>query len=349
MGAASAAAPQERKWAVKRKDEGEGTKKDCGVQHSWYVVLCLGVLLTVGCATSGTGGPGAVIRAEPPPPAEAPFQLPTPVGQISVPGEVQELVPGGAIDWSGMTARARGTGVLDPGNSNRDQAWQMAERAATVVAQRNLLEIIKGVRVDSDTRVQDYMAEYDTVYRRVEGIVKDARPRGPARYDSLGGTVEVELECDLYGEAGVENALMSLPAAGPPSSAVSAGGLSDRAHEFLRQYSGLVLDGGNSGLKPSLFPKIYDESGNLLLDPRAHLMYQGAPGMHAVQFIATLNQVLARPEFARPPLVLRVKEVHGKLGTDIVLGRGDADEVSGMKDGLEFLIDAGRILVKLVQ
>jgi hypothetical protein len=333
---------------VKRKDEGEGTKQDSGVQHSWYVVLCLGVLLTVGCATSGTVGPGAVIRAEPPPPAEAPFQLTTPVGQISVPGEVQELVPGGAIDWSGMTVRARGTGVLDPGNSNRDQARQMAKRAATVVAQRNLLEIIKGVRVDSDTRVQDYMAEYDTVYGHVEGIVKGARPRGPAKYDSLGGTVEVELECDLYGETGVENAIMSLPAAGPPSSEVGAGGLSQPAREFLHQYSGLVLDGGDTGLKPALFPKVYDESGNLLLDPREHLVYADAPGTYAVQFVGTLDQVLARPEFAKLPLVLKVKEVRGKLGTDIVLGRGDADEVKGMKDGLEFLMDAGRILVKLV-
>ena len=39
----------------------------------------------------------------------------------------------------------RGAGVLDPGNSNRDLAWQMAQRAATVVAQRNLLEIVKGL------------------------------------------------------------------------------------------------------------------------------------------------------------------------------------------------------------
>jgi len=322
-------------------------KQVCGIRHLGYVVLCLGLLLVVGCATSGTVGPSIAVPAEPPPHApEAPFELPTPLGPVFAPGQVRELMPGGAVDWSGKTVSARGTGVLDPGNSNRDQAWQMAERAATVVAQRNLLEIVKGVRVDSDSRVQDFMAEHDSVYRRIEGIVKGARKRSPARYDSLGGTVEVVLECDLYGDSGVEGALTPRPAAGPRSGDISAGGLSQPALEFLHQYSSLVVNAGDTGLKPALFPKIYDEGGNLLLDPREYLMYAGAPGTYAVQFVGALGQVLARPEFGQP-LVLRVREVRGKLGTDIVLARGDADKLRGMKDGLEFLMDTGRILVKL--
>ena len=322
-------------------------KPDSTIRHLESAVVCMGLLLALGCATSGTVVPSTTVHAEPPPAVEAPFELPAPVGPISAPGQVQELVPGGAVDWSGKTVRARGTGVLDPGNSDRDQARQMAERAATVVAQRNLIEIIKDVRVDSDARVRDLMAEHDTVYRHVEGIVRAARPRGPAKYDSLGGTVEVELECDLYGEAGVENALTLVPVAGPPLGDPSAGGLSFQTREFLRQYSGLVLDGDNTGLKPALLPRIYDEGGNLLFDPREFLMYVDAPGAYAVQFVGGLDQVLSRPEFMRPPLVLKVKEARGKLGTDMVLGRGDADKVRGMKDGLEFLMNSGRILVKL--
>ena len=321
-------------------------KPDSTIRHLESAVLCMGLLLAIGCATSGTVVPSTTVHAEPPPAVEAPFELPAPVGPISAPGQVQELVPGGAIDWSGKTVHARGTGVLDPGNSDRDQARQMAERAATVIAQRNLIEIVKNVRVDSDARVRDVMAEHDTVYRHVEGIVRAARPLGPARYDSLGGTVEVELECDLYGEAGVENALTLVPVAGPPLGDPS-GGLSFQAREFLRQYSGLVLDGDNTGLKPALLPRIYDEGGNLLFDPREFLMYVDAPGAYAVQFVGALDHVLSRPEFRRPPLVLEVKEARGKLGTDVVLGRGDADKVRGMKDGLEFLMNSGRILVKL--
>jgi hypothetical protein len=324
-------------------------KQDSGILRLGFVIWCLGFLLVVGCVTSGTVVTSSVVRSEPQQsPTEGPIELPTAIGPISAPGSVEEPLPGGAIDWSGKTVRARGTGVLDPGNMNKAEARLMAERAATVVAQRNLLEIIKGVRIDSDTRVQDFMTDYDVVYQHVDSIVKGARPRGPAKYDSIAGTVDVELECDLYGADGVENALTPVLAPNGPSVAVSASSLSPQAREFLRQYSGLVFDGGNTGLKPALFPKIYDESGNLLLDTRDYLKYTGRPGAYAVQFVSALDQVLARPEFAKQPLVLKVKGMRGKLGADIVLGRGDVDEVKWLKDGFKFLMDAGRILVRLV-
>jgi len=304
------------------------------------------------CATTGRVGTSSVPSSGPTAPTTeptaGPVELPKAIGPIADPGAVEEPLPGGAIDWSGKVVRAKGTGVLDPGNANKAQARLMAERAATVIAQRNLLEIIKGVRIDSDTRVQNFMTDYDVVYQHVDGIVKGARQRGPARYDSIAGTVEVELECDLYGANGVENALTPVLAPGGAAGDVSASSLSPQAREFLRQYSGLVFDGGNTGLKPALFPKIYDENGNLLLDTRDYLKYTGQPGAYAVQFVGALDQILTRPEFAKQPLVLKVKEMRGKLGADIVLGRGEADKMKWMKDGLKILMEAGRILVKLV-
>jgi hypothetical protein len=307
--------------------------------------LCLTLLALAGCVSSTTVVPVNAGPAAAPPAAQTPFEPPPPLGQVFAPGQVRELVPGGAIDWSGKTVLARGFGALDPGNSNRDLAWQMAQRAAAVVAQRNLLEIVKGVRVDADERVQDLMAEHDSVYQLIEAVVRGARQHGTARYDSLAGTVEIELECNLYGQGGVEDALAPPPVAGPPSANVAARGLSSAARDFLRQYSVLVLDGGNTSLKPALFPKLYDDSGALLLDPR-ELAYADATRASALQYVGTLDQVQARPDFGQP-LVLRVRDVRGKLGTDIMLARGDADQLKRMADGLAFLIGTGRVLVKL--
>jgi hypothetical protein len=259
---------------------------------------------------------------------------------------VSEPVPGGEVDWSGKVVRARGTGVLDPGNANKAQARLMAERAAVVVAQRNLLEIIKGVRVDSDTKVQSFMTQYDVVYTHVEGVVKGARQLGPSEYDSIAGTVEVELEVNLYGAGGLEDVLA--PVLSPGQGGVSAAGVSRQTQDFFRQYSALVFDGGNTGLKPALFPKIYDENGNLLLDTKDYLRYTGQAGASTVQFIKNVDALLGRPEFANQPLVLKVKEVRGKLGADIVIGRVDADKLKWLKDGFKFLLDAGRLLLKIL-
>jgi hypothetical protein len=310
-----------------------------------FRLFILAFLALAGCVTSTTVIPSNTMPPEAPQAAESPLKLPAPLGPLIEPGQVRELVPGGAIDWSDRTVWARGAGVLDPGNSNRDLAWQMTERAATDVAQRNLLEIVKGIRVDSDTRVDNLVAEHDSVRQRVEAVVKGARQRGPARYDSLGGTVEVELECDLYGESGVESALAPQPAVGPQSGDLAGRSLSPAARKFLRRYSGLVLDGGNSGLKPALFPRLYDNRGTLLLDPRK-LAYAGATGAHTVQYVSALAQVLARPDFGQP-MVLRVREARGKLGTDLVLDQVDAAALREMENGLEFLVNTGRVLVKL--
>jgi hypothetical protein len=301
-----------------------------------------------GCAT-GTRT-SSISQPVSQPPTSAPvdtarFEIPGPVGPVSGPGEVTEPLPGGEVDWSAKTVRARGTGVLDPGAANKAQARVMAERAAVVVAQRNLLEIIKGVRVDSDTRVQNFMTDYDVVYSRVDGVIKGARQLGPAKYDSLAGTVEVELEVDIYGERSLADAL--LPALGTGAGEVQAS-ISPQVRKFLEQYSGLVLDGGAAGVKPAMFPKIYDENGNLLLETREYAAYLGQPGQAAFQFISDLDKVLARPEFAKVPLVLKVKKVTGLLGADIVLGGQDADKLKWLKDGFKYLVGAGRFLMKVL-
>jgi hypothetical protein len=322
-------------------------RRETGNRHLIRASLCMCLLLAGGCATSRPVRTSPVVHSEPPPPVEAPLELPASIGPISPPGQVQELVPGGAIDWSGRVVRARGNGVLDPGDPNHDQARLLAERAATAVARRNLFEIIKGVRVDSDFRIGDFMADHATVHRYVDDVVKGARQRGPARYDSLEGTVEVELGCDLYGTDGVENALAPVLASSAPSVSPTVDDLSPEAREFLRRHSGLVFDAGDTGLKPGLFPKVYDERGGLLLDAREYLRCAGEPGACAVQFVGTLDRLLDRPEFVRPPLVLRVRKVRGRLGTDIVIGRADADRVEWLTDEFRFLMDAGRILVRL--
>jgi hypothetical protein len=311
------------------------------------LVAAAGLLLSLGCAKTETVGASGspAVSAPPPAPVDTSFTMPPSVGPISAPGQVAEPMPGGTVDWSGRTVRARGSGVLDPGNANKAQARLMAERAAVVVAQRNLLEIAKSVRVDSDTRIQNYMTEYDVVYSNMDGIVKAARQPGPARYDSVAGMVEVELEIPLYGDSSIQRALQPVLAA--PDVPLTAPSLSPQARDFLRRYSGLVLDGGTTGLQPAMFLKIYDETGNLLLDTRDYLKYAGRPDAYAGQFVSTIDQMLAMPEFAREPLVLKVKEIRGKLGTDIVLGRGDADKVRWLKDGFKLLMDTGRFVLKL--
>ncbi len=188
--------------------------------------------------TTAASEPALTVASIPLPELEL---LPT-AHEVALPGEVEETLPDGDIDWSGNTVRAAGTGVVDTGNPNSAQALLMAERAAIVVAQRNLLELVKGVRVDSETRVENFMTDYDVIYTRVQGIVRNARQVGSARYDSITGVVEVELEMEIHSPQGLSGAL-SAALGGSDISEVS---MSPQTREFLEQYSGLIIDGGQA-------------------------------------------------------------------------------------------------------
>jgi len=97
------------------------------------------------------------------------------LAQTNGPGDAVETVNSGKINWTVGEVIASGIGAPPAQPSNAAQARAMAERAAFVVALRNLLEVVKGVRVDSETMVENYMIKSDVTRTRVEGIVKGAR------------------------------------------------------------------------------------------------------------------------------------------------------------------------------
>ncbi len=111
--------------------------------------------------------------------------------------EVTERLAQGEINWTQGKVTAKGSGVPSPGVTP-SQARIMAERAARADALRNLLESVKGVRVDAETTVENYTTKSDRVMTRVSGIVIGAREVGK-RYLS-DGAVEITMEINLTGE-----------------------------------------------------------------------------------------------------------------------------------------------------
>src|SRR3982751_2003790 len=74
---------------------------------------------------------------------------------------MEPITSNGSADWTNRVVRATGFGFPPKDAANPLHAKMMAQRAAQSVALRNLLETLRGVRVDSHTTVENYIVKSD--------------------------------------------------------------------------------------------------------------------------------------------------------------------------------------------
>ncbi len=248
--------------------------------------------------------------------------------------EVIEPQGPGEINWTQQVIKAKGWGVIDT-TLPKPQARLMATRAATVVAQRNLLEIIKGVRVVSETKVQDLMTKSDYVYTRIEGIVKGARILGePIEKD---GIIEVELAIGIYDSNGIAPPTQK----GLGVELAKLVTLTDKEKEEIKKITGLVIDATGTNAKPAIFPRILDEDGNVLFDPAEYYDPNDPSLQKLIKIITTAEKEIKETEFGENPYVIKaIKAIH----SDIVVSKEESKKVNWLKKTFQALLKIGKAL-----
>jgi hypothetical protein len=184
---------------------------------------------------------------------------------------VVQQTKNGSVNWTQQYITAKGQSVLDTVRwKNAAQARMMATRGAVVVAQRNLLEIVKGVEVTGETTVQDMIATNDNVYTRVDGVVKGAQQVGEAIMKD--GMVEVTMRMPIYETNGLAAAVYdNLPVAkegagtaGRGENTAARGVATDDAG--VEDLAKIAFNMAGKKINPSMFPLIVDEKGHVVFD-----------------------------------------------------------------------------------
>jgi len=163
--------------------------------------------------------------------------------------DVIETSPNGEINWTGGWAQAIGTGY-GPNNAPASLSRTLGERAGYALALRNLLEVIKGVRVDSESLVQGHMKDNEVVKAKVSGLIRGAHiVRSGAGRD---GGIEVQVKAPLWGiDSGAFLSTFRKSGFDIPSDA------STPAVD-----TPVLVDARGLGMTPALFPKIVNEQGH---------------------------------------------------------------------------------------
>lgn len=250
-------------------------------------------------------------------------------------GDAVERAGGGKINWTAGWIETTGLGA-PPAKSSAGQGKAMAQRAAQVVAYRNLLEIVKGVRVDSETLVENYMVKSDVIKTQVSGFVRGAQVT-KTDFQADGGA-EVTVRMPLWGTDALITAFMSekavQPQELPPEPATEEG------------YTGLIIDARGLGVKPAFFPVILDETGAVVYGPgivdRATVEKAGLAEYHTLPRNASLSSVfgerayVVRPVAIAPgsregrrPLKIKGADKAGSLSANIMISSEDAKKIRG--------------------
>jgi len=232
----------------------------------------------------------------------------------------------GKIDWTTNVITAVGIGAPPAQPANAAQARAMAERAAQVVAYRNLLEAVKGVRVDSTTTVENFMVSSDVIKTEVSGFIQGATIMDK-KYMS-DGSVEVTVGMKLTGALADTLLPKGVTPAVPPVGAASAAP--------GQIYTGLIVDARGLGVRPAMAPKILNEDGKEVYGSawinRDWAVREGMVGYLKDPAAAQIN-----PRVTDKPLMVKALKVSGDGRVDMVISNADAATLQSATQNLNML------------
>jgi hypothetical protein len=240
----------------------------------------------------------------------------------------QSVGSSGKVDWTTGVITAVGIGAPPAQPANAAQARAMAERAAQVVAYRNLLESVKGVRVDSTTTVENFIVTSDVIRTEVNGIIQGAMIMDK-KYMS-DGSVEVTVGMKLTGA--LADALLPKTLPTPPTGLT--GSLAPAAPGQL--YTGLIVDARGLGVRPAMAPKILNEDGKEVYGSawisRDYAVREGMVG-----YLKDPVQAQTNPRVTDKPLMVKALKVAGDARVDMVITNADAAMLHNASENLSML------------
>lgn len=227
----------------------------------------------------------------------------------------------GKIDWANGLIHVVGYGAPPQGVSG-PQAKLMARGAAKADAYRNAAEVLNGVRVTSQTYVENYVTRSDEIKIIVEGFVRGARIiRVDQHWD---GIIELTIELPLGGQTGLTT-LLNRPEVTGGSAAgqrVPFGYPESEVTTERTVYTGVLIDARTLKIKPALYPQVFDHEGYLLY--ASTLVDMARPGFTTiVAYARSLDLARKLPRLGANPLVLAADgAVPTRDGdqTDLILG-----------------------------
>jgi hypothetical protein len=266
---------------------------------------------------------------------------------------IGDVFDNGSVNYGDRTIQAIGIGFIPENVINAGQARRAAMRIAKQDALRQLIEIVNGVNVTSETTVSGAMFD-DVIKTQVQGAIRGARRVGDPKYLS-DTSVEVTYEVKM---ADISRVLLPMAEKAPtlkfedvtvggaatPEASSDQGSSADSG-PTSGGVTGIIIDGKGLGLRPAMSPRIVNQSGSVVYGPGQYSRdYAASNGV--VGYAKSLEQAKADPRVQGNPLVIRGSSVSGSSAADLVVSNVDAGKIA-RADGSAGLLGNCRVMFVL--
>jgi len=255
--------------------------------------------------------------------------------------EVIEKRARGTINWSRGVIQVEG--IKAPADKSLGKAIDRQEvlAAAKDAARQNLLGMVMELRVNSSLVIGNVFAGNDVVLNKIKEMVNEA-PVVKKAYLS-DGTVRVTLEMNVRGgfsQLVLPDEIKQIQSIKTVStgknSSPPAGGGGAVSVSALDIYTGLVVDARGLKLNPTMYPKIYDESGKEVYGSTfASREFAVQQGM--IRYGKSFETSMHIERVADQPLVVKGLRTTQPGHTDLIISNADAAKIRRSSEHLSFL------------
>jgi hypothetical protein len=242
----------------------------------------------------------------------------------------------GSIDWTSGTIWATGRAAPE---GRAVVSAESVPGAARADANRNLLDILKHIKINADLTIGDYSSKNDIILAGIEKTARDAVIL--KQYYTSALAVEITIETSMYGgflQLVLPENIRQIPKIT----------LEDQKRGIKacteNEYTGLIIDARGLDLKPVLAPVIVSEQGHAVYSS-AFISREFAVQNGICKYVCDMDLARSDLRAGKNPIVFKGLRKEGQPDAAIVISMSDYRLLETITERHRFLKECRVIIV----
>ncbi len=220
----------------------------------------------------------------------------------------------GTVNWTTGMIRASGKALpMDQSQASKESVSLSARSAAV----RNILDILKQIKINNELSVNDYALASDVILDGLEKTAREAVVSKQIYTSAL--AVEITIETGMFGgflQLVLPEEIRQIPKINPEINPKIVPGIGKSL------YSGLIIDARGLGIEPVLDPVIVSEQGHEIYSS-VFISREFAVQSGVCKYVCNPDHALKDKRVGDNPMVLKALRKEGSRNATLVISMSD--------------------------